>query len=76
MILFKDISLKLWADTLVRDFMHDNVPILENEENWQEWGNRLVQEPSFATAGCPQTNGFERVEDWAQAVCRTMADSI
>jgi len=56
--------------------MHDNVPILENEENWQEWGNRLVQEPCFATAGCPQTNGFERVEDWAQAVCGAMADSL
>lgn len=76
MIWFKDISLKLWADTLIRDFMHDNVPILENEENWQEWGNRLVQEPSFAKVGCPQTNGFERVDDWAQAVCGAMADSI
>lgn len=74
MIWFKDISLKLWADTVVRDFRRDNVPILENEENWQAWGNLLVQESSFAKAGCPQTNGFERTEDWAQAVCGAMAD--
>jgi hypothetical protein len=76
MIWFKDISLKLWADTLVRDFMHDNVPVLEDENNWQEWGNRVIEEPSFAQAGCPQTNGFEGVEDWAQAVCGAMADSL
>jgi hypothetical protein len=74
MIWFKDISLKLWADTLVRDFMRDNVPILDNEENWREWGNRLIQEPSFAKAGCPETTGFDNHESWAQAVCAAMAD--
>jgi hypothetical protein len=74
MIWYKDISLKLWADTIVRDFMSDNVPMLDDEENWREWGNRLVEEPSFAKAGCPPTDGFDNHESWAQAVCAAMAD--
>jgi hypothetical protein len=74
MIRFKDISLKLWANTVVRDFRHDNVPMLEDEKNWREWGNRLIEEPSFAKAACPQTNGFDSVADWAQAVCGAMED--
>jgi hypothetical protein len=74
MIWYKDISLKLWADTLVRDFTRDNVPVLNDEENWQEWGNRLVEEPSFAKAGCPETTEFDTHEAWAQAVCAAMAD--
>lgn len=74
MIWFKEISLKVWADTVVRDFGEDNVPVLDEEEHWQEWGNRLIQEPSFTKAGCPPTTGFERAEDWAQAVCGAMAD--
>ena len=76
MIWFKDISLKLWADTLIRDFERDNVPVLEDENNWREWGNQLIREPSFAQAGCPQTQGFESVEEWAQAVCGAMADFL
>jgi hypothetical protein len=74
MIWFKDVSLKLWADRLVEDFGRDNVPVLEDEENWQEWGNSLIQERSFAQAGCPETTGFDSVDQWAQAVCGAMAD--
>jgi len=48
--------------------------VLEDEENWREWGNWLVEEPSFAKAGCPETRGFDNSEAWAQAVCACMAD--
>jgi hypothetical protein len=48
--------------------------VLEDEENWREWGNWLVKEPSFAKAGCPETTGFDTSEAWAQAVCACRTD--
>ena len=74
MILFKDISLKLWADTLIQDFGQDDLPILDHEDNWRDWGNLLVGEPSFIRNNTPRTEGFETAEEWAQAVCGVMAN--
>ena len=74
MILFKDISLKLWADTLSQDFGQDDIPFLDHEDNWREWGNRVVGETSFIKNNAPRTEGFETAEEWAQAVCGVMAN--
>ena len=74
MIWFKEMPLKLWADTLVRDFGNDDIPFLDNEDNWREWGNRVVGEPSFIRNNAPRAEGFETAEEWAQAVCGVMAD--
>ena len=74
MILFKDISLKLWADTLIQDFGQDDIPFLDHEDNWREWGNRVVGETSFIKNNAPRTEGFETAEKWAQAVCGVMAN--
>ncbi len=74
MILFKDISLKLWADTLIQDFGQDDIPFLDHEDNWREWGNRVVGETSFIKHNAPRTEGFETAEEWAQAVCGVMAN--
>jgi hypothetical protein len=73
MIWFKEMPLKLWADTLVRDFGQDDIPFLENEDNWRDWGNRVVGEPSFIRNNAPRTEGFETAEEWAQSVCGVMA---
>lgn len=74
MILFKDISLKLWADTLIQDFGQDDLPILDHEDNWRAWGNRVAGEPSFIRNNAPRTEGFETAEEWAQSVCGVMAN--
>jgi len=74
MILPISIDLKTWAASLVIDFPNDNIPFLDKEENWKEWGNSLVEENSFARNGAPGTQFFKNWKTWAQAVFKTMAN--
>jgi hypothetical protein len=59
---------EIWADSLVIDFPYDNVPKLMDERDWREWGDTLVQEPTFVDNGAPSTKGFTKWEDWASDV--------
>lgn len=73
MILPKNVSFKQFASSLVVDFPNDNIPFLSSDENWREWGDRLVQENSFSNNGAPSTKGFSDKTEWAQALFKTMA---
>lgn len=81
MIWFREMPLKLWADRLIQDFGQDNIPFLDNEDNWRVWGNRVVGEPSFIRNNAPRKAKhrgfcFETAEEWAQAfmLCGALAN--
>jgi len=67
-------TLKQWAHSLVIDFPSDNIPILRNEEDWKGWGNMLIQENSFSSAGAPGTQNYSNWVEWAKDVFHTMAN--
>lgn len=56
-----------WAASLVIDFPQDDIPRLDDPDAWQEWGERLLQSPSFLTA--PRPGDYADWVSWAQRVC-------
>jgi hypothetical protein len=76
------ISLKNWAASLVVDFPNDIVPILEDENKWEDWANNVIGIGSFAKAGLPppfiitqpgvRKPNFQKWEDWAKVVYSIM----
>lgn len=75
MILPESTDLKTWAASLVVDFPTDDIPLLSNELEWKEWGNRLIQSTSFSSSGAPNTFGFTNWRQWAQMFFFTMANN-
>ena len=67
--------LSVWADSLFIDFPNDNIPRLENEDDWKRWGNFLVQENSFVNNGAPGTQLYSEWKTWAEAVFKVMASN-
>jgi len=68
-------SIETWASSLFIDFPSDNIPILLNPDQWQEWGDQLLQEDTFANANCPGTASFKDWQAWAQSVYYTVMDN-
>lgn len=75
MILPYEISLTDWAASLIIDFPTDNIPNLESEEKWQEWGDLLIQEQSFEQADAPLPELFETWQPWAEQVFYALANN-
>lgn len=74
MMLPKFAKLSTWAASLIIDFPTDNIPILDKESNWKDWGNTLVQENSFSDAGAPSAVYYDDWIPWAEALFKAMAD--
>lgn len=77
------ITVKDWADRLVSDFLSESIPILENDANWESWGNIVATTGVFADAGVPspfsiidgkKQPNFKTWEDWAKNVYNLMAN--
>lgn len=60
------IPLLEWANSLLIDFPDDNLPILEKEEDWKEWGENLKLSDNFSNI--PTTYGYDNFNDWAYEV--------
>lgn len=67
-------TLKYWAESLVIDFPNDNIPYLEDEKDWKDWGNSLALEDSFARNDIPPTNNFNHWKSWAERVYDKMSN--
>lgn len=67
------ITLSKWANALIIDFPNDNIPILEDETKWKEWGDVLIQENSFSRNGAPGTQNYSDWHAWAKAIFYTMS---
>ncbi len=65
MILPEFTNLPTWAASLIIDFPYDNVPILNDEKDWKDWGNLLIQEDSFIQNNAPGTDTFDNWKSWA-----------
>lgn len=79
------ISLKDWAGALVADYFNEPLPILENEEKWEEWGTIVATTGVFATNNIPapskinegrKSSGFKDWQEWAKAVYSLMSASV
>lgn len=75
MILPDYADLTTWASSLVIDFPTDNVPLLRDEEAWKEWGNDLVQTPTFSQNNAPSTDTYSDWRKWAHAIYYSMNDT-
>ena len=71
------ISVKRWAAELVRIYKEERLPVLYDEEKWQEWANYVAGTGIFRTNGIPsateiknlkKTDSFKDWQEWAKAV--------
>ena len=67
-------DLRFWADSLVIDFPNDNIPILQDEESWETWGNDLINTVTFNENSAPDTSTYDNWFSWAQEVYYTMSN--
>lgn len=72
MVIPINVDIKDWWDSLAIDFPDDNIPILNDKNDWKTTGNFLVQENSFAIQGAPSTFAFDEFQAWAMEVFNTM----
>jgi hypothetical protein len=77
------ISLNDWAAALVVNYSEENLPILYDEEKWQEWGAIVTSTGAFARASLPtpvtvqqgtKKINFENWQEWAKIVYTLMAN--
>lgn len=77
------ISLNYWAACLVADFHSENLPVLETDETWQEWGAIVANTGIFLKAHVPspvivkqgvKTDQFKQWDAWAKVVYTIMSD--
>lgn len=74
MIQPNNVSLTVWAQSLVIDFPTSNVPLLRNEADWKSWGNLMIQDEPFASEGIPSTELFTDAKEWANKFYLAMAN--
>jgi len=74
MILPENVTLRMWAGSLIIDFPEDDIPILIDEKDWKEWGNFLIESTSFIQNNAPSTAIYQDWKEWASAVYFTMND--
>lgn len=77
------IELKLWAAQLIVDYPNDPIPLLTDENKWQEWGAILANTGVFQKASIPtpfsisqgkKNDNFKSWQDWAKIVYNLMAN--
>jgi hypothetical protein len=77
------ISLTDWAAALLQDYPDENLPILQDEESWEDWGNIVANSGIFARAAIPMPTSiksgeikknFQTWDKWAEIVYTIMAD--
>lgn len=77
MIFPEYIGLKDWFASLIIDYPQENIPLLENEDDWPEVGAALVSTGVFAKANVPspftiaegkKKQNFQDWTDWAKTM--------
>ncbi len=81
----KYISLKNWAGSLLIDFPDDILPILRDEEDWEEWAVIVANTGSFKRANIPtpyqlkqgqRESAFKTWNKWAAVVYLIMTSEL
>jgi hypothetical protein len=82
-ILPERITLNYWASCLVGDYPSENLPILQYDENWQEWATIVANTGIFLKARVPapviikdgsKKELFKEWDKWAKVVYTIMSD--
>ena len=69
------ISLNDWAAKITEDYPNEIVPILTDEDKWQEWAAVVINTGIFAEAGIPspfsidsgeKEDNFNSWQEWAK----------
>lgn len=77
----KYISLKYWAATIMTDYANEPLPILVNEEQWEEWGAIVAGTGIFLRASVPspfsivrgkKQQNFKDWQGWAKIMYNIM----
>jgi hypothetical protein len=78
------ITLKRWAAELIRIYPKDRLPILLDEEKWQEWANMVASTGTFKRNNIPGGNKvvnndkqdlFKDWQSWAKSVYSIMINA-
>lgn len=78
------ISLTDWSSRLIADFNQEQLPLLDDEHNWEEWGTTVASTGIFERAGVPapfdieqgeKTSLFPSWEEWAKTVYMLILDT-
>lgn len=78
------ISLRDWSSRLIADYTREQLPLLDNEDDWQEWAALVATTGIFERAGVPApfeiSEGQEKPlftawEDWAKIVYMVISDT-
>jgi len=81
----KHIGLKYWAATVVNDYDTECLPILTNEEEWEEWASIVAGTGAFLRAGVPSPSSikmgakeknFKDWDGWAKVVFNIMNSEL
>jgi hypothetical protein len=68
-------DLRSWAASIIIDFPTDDIPILDNDENWKEWGDKLAGCTTFIENNSPSTHGYIDWKSWAERVFFCMSNN-
>lgn len=77
------ILLEDWAAQLILNYPNEPLPLLENENKWQEWGAVVANTGIFKRAAIPppftmndgqKTVNFETWQKWGEVVYNLMAN--
>jgi hypothetical protein len=74
------ISLRYWANSLVADYYTENLPMLDNEEQWQKWAALVAGTGIFLSASVPSPidsagkTQFKKWDDWAKRLYIVMSN--
>ena len=78
------ISLRDWSSRLVADFTGEQLPLLEGEATWEEWGTTVATTGIFERAGVPapfeieegqKKSLFPSWEAWAKTIYMLILDA-
>lgn len=77
------ITLNDWTAQLIADYPEEYLPILVDEEKWQDWANIVINTGVFAKVKIPppfsmsegsKVQNFKKWQDWAKVVYSIMID--
>lgn len=63
----RGLTVKEWCDYMVDELMqYGQAPVIQDETDWQEWGQQICKLPTIAGFNPPDPRFFNNFYDWAE----------
>lgn len=63
----RDMPVKEWCDYMVDELLsYGQVPYLQDETEWQDWGQRICKLPGISGFNPPDPRFYDNFYDWAE----------